>query len=74
MIQRPALVGIEERDGEVALRIDVPGLYEILVPLGIEEASERAVELAACSVRAVTHPVQRRPPVLRVVRGGEGAL
>lgn len=73
MIHRPALVGIEPRDGEVVLRIDVPGLPEIFVPLGTEEAAERAVELAACSVRAVTHPTQRRPPALRVVRGGEGA-
>lgn len=74
MIQRPALVGIEERDGEVVLRIDVPGQQEIFVPLGTEEAAERAVELAAAAVRAVTHPAQRRPPALRLVRGGEGAL
>lgn len=70
MIQRPALVGIEARDGEVVLRIDAPGQPEIFVPLGIEEASERAVELAACSVRAVTIPAQRSPPPLRLVRGG----
>lgn len=73
MIHRPALVGIEPRSGEVVLRIDVPGLPELFVPIDIDEASERAVELAAAAVRAVTNPAQRRQPVLRLVRGGEGA-
>lgn len=71
MIQRPTLSRIEPRDGQVALVVEVPGQAELVVLLDAEEAGERSIELASCSVRAVMIPPARARPALRVVRGGE---